>query len=164
MPNIDKRGVVTGGDRYSGVVYVKPDGSRDEARSYTRWEEWVEREAKHLTSRKDVDETIDILIRQTGKFVREKIAEACTPLVQRIEQLEQTLGEFGYLGQWQEGVVYRAGNFVTLGGSLWHCNVNECSTRPSTENPDYSLAVKRGRDGKPGELRQPTNHSHVRAY
>jgi hypothetical protein len=31
------------------------------------------------------------------------------------------LGEFGYRGMFHEGIVYRAGNFVTLGGSLWHC-------------------------------------------
>ena len=83
-----------------------------------------------------------------AQFVKEQIAKASTPLKERIEQLEQTLGEFGYRGTWNEGIVYYAGNFVTLGGSLWHCNASETTSRPTTDNPDWSLAVKRGRDGK----------------
>jgi hypothetical protein len=57
------------------------------------------------------------LTKAIAQFVREQLA----PLRERIEQLEQTLGEFGYRGMFHEGIVYRAGNFVTLGGSLWHC-------------------------------------------
>ena len=133
-----------------GVVYLDKNGKEDDSRRFMTWEEWVEFHDKR--EGEIVDEMRHVLPCEVGKFVREQLA----PLKERIEQLEQTLGEFGYRGMWQEGIVYRAGNFVTLGGSLWHCNAEATTSRPSTDNPDYSLAVKRGRDGKSAEPRKPT--------
>jgi hypothetical protein len=57
-----------------------------------------------------------------------------------------------YRGVWQEADAYTMGDFVTLGGSLWHCNVAEdklTKAKPGT-GEDWTLAVKRGRDGKDG--------------
>jgi hypothetical protein len=143
---IDKAGNVSRGTRFNGVVYCDKDGKPDETRRFLTWEDWVEFHDKQDSQREEV------LPRAIGKFVREQVA----PLRERIEQLEQTLGEFGYRGVWQEGIVYRAGNFVTLGGSLWHCNVEQTTLRPTTDNSDWSLAVKRGRDGKAEPRRPPT--------
>jgi hypothetical protein len=103
-------------------------------------------------------------LRATRIFIDEQIAKACTPLKERIAILEDTLVEFGFKGQWAEGIVYRSGNFVTLGGSLWHCDVQVTTNRPTTDCKDWSLAVKRGRDA-PKEPRRPTaprmvGHNH----
>jgi hypothetical protein len=57
-----------------------------------------------------------------------------------------------YRGVWNEAEAYTMGDFVTLGGSLWHCNVPEdklTKAKPGT-GEDWTLAVKRGRDGKDG--------------
>lgn len=47
---------------------------------------------------------------------------------------------------WQPDVVYSKGDFVTLGGSLWHAN-KETAEKPGTSD-DWTLAVKKGRDGR----------------
>lgn len=65
-----------------------------------------------------------------------------------------------YRGVWKEGEEYTLGDFVTLGGSLWHCNFHaygdENDPNPGTKakpgtGEDWTLAVKRGRDGKDGK-------------
>lgn len=66
----------------------------------------------------------------------------------RIDQLEKRLddGPFKYMGPHVEGTDYRKGDFVTLGGSLWHCNY-QTRARPG-EGFDWTLCVKRGRDAR----------------
>ena len=51
-----------------------------------------------------------------------------------------------YKGVWREGDAYQPGNTTTWGGSLWHCN-SATSEKPGV-NGDWTLAVKRGRDGR----------------
>jgi hypothetical protein len=73
----------------------------------------------------------------------------------RIGKLEEALAEFKYRGHWQEGKEYRAGNFVSHGGAIHHCN-SDTSTKPGA-NGAWTLAVARGRDGKDApEQRSPT--------
>jgi hypothetical protein len=50
-----------------------------------------------------------------------------------------------YKGVWQAGE-YKRGATVTWGGSLWHCN-KATDTKPG-DSGDWTLAAKRGRDGK----------------
>lgn len=50
-----------------------------------------------------------------------------------------------YCGVFKEGHPYEVGDMVTWAGSLWHCNKDTIS-KPDSE--DWTLAVKRGRDGK----------------
>jgi hypothetical protein len=50
-----------------------------------------------------------------------------------------------YKGVWQAGE-YKRGATVTWGGSLWHCN-KTTDTKPG-DSADWTLAAKRGRDGK----------------
>lgn len=50
-----------------------------------------------------------------------------------------------YKGVWQPGE-FKRGSTVTWGGSLWHCN-KATDTKPG-ESGDWTLAAKRGRDGK----------------
>lgn len=43
---------------------------------------------------------------------------------------------------------YLAGDTVTWAGSLWHCNVTATKAKPGDGSTDWTLAVKKGRDGK----------------
>jgi hypothetical protein len=52
-----------------------------------------------------------------------------------------------YRGVHQEGRVYEEGDVVTWAGSLWHCN-EPTDTKPETNATAWTLAAKRGRDGK----------------
>ena len=64
-----------------------------------------------------------------------------------------------YRGVWQEGQSYQRGDTVTWGGALWHCNgagsADEAPGKPVEGSKAWTLAVKRGRDGKPGERGLP---------
>jgi hypothetical protein len=88
------------------------------------------------------------LLSGISQFVREEIAKATAPLRERIVDLQKGLEDFGYVGTWHEGSVYRRGNFVSLAGSMWSCCAEATTERPSTSSRDWILAVKRGRDGK----------------
>lgn len=54
-----------------------------------------------------------------------------------------------YRGVFQEGEHYAAGDTVTWGGSLWHCNAATFE-KPLDGSKSWQLAAKRGRDGKDG--------------
>ena len=71
----------------------------------------------------------------------------------RIDALEQQVkalqgGGLKYLGVWKDTERYAPGHFVTHHGSLWHCNRVNISTRPGSGDGAWTLAVKRGQDGK----------------
>jgi uncharacterized small protein (DUF1192 family) len=53
-------------------------------------------------------------------------------------------------GMWTDTVDYEAGDCVTLGGSQWCARVENKASRPDTDNENWFLTVKRGRDGKQG--------------
>ena len=54
---------------------------------------------------------------------------------------------------------YHQGDTVTWAGSLWHCNKSGTPAKPGDGSPDWTLAVKKGRDGreivKTERLQQP---------
>ncbi|SAK63559.1 Carbohydrate binding domain protein [Caballeronia pedi] len=52
-----------------------------------------------------------------------------------------------YRGVFVAGETYKAGDVVTWAGSLWHCNATT-DTKPDTGGDAWTLAAKRGRDGK----------------
>ena len=54
-----------------------------------------------------------------------------------------------YCGVFVEGKSYDVGELVTWGGSMWHCN-EATETKPGDGSRAWTLAVKRGRDGKGG--------------
>jgi hypothetical protein len=58
-----------------------------------------------------------------------------------------------YRGVWVEGTTYQPGDVVTWGGSA-HVAEIETSAKPETKDCGWRLAVKRGRDGKCGEVRK----------
>lgn len=53
-----------------------------------------------------------------------------------------------YCGIFKEGDRYVPGDLVTWGGCLWHCD-KETTEKPGAEG--WTLAVKKGRDGKDGK-------------
>jgi hypothetical protein len=60
-------------------------------------------------------------------------------------EYEWTLPTPAYCGVFKQGEEYAPGDFVTWGGSLWHCNER------TTDKPDagpWTLACKKGRDGR----------------
>jgi hypothetical protein len=68
----------------------------------------------------------------------------------RINNLEAQLEEaraVKYCGVWNSNKQYTKGQFVTHAGSVWHANVNT-TAKPSESHIDWTLAVKRGKDGR----------------
>jgi integrin beta 3 len=56
-----------------------------------------------------------------------------------------------YRGAFKEGEPYAPGDMVSFGGSLWHCDDTAPAIRPGEVGKGWSLAAKRGRDGKDGK-------------
>ena len=80
----------------------------------------------------------------------------CEPVDERTIALKFTRGEEThsyelvlpipiYRDVFKEGEEYQRGDLVTWGGSLWHCDT-PTKAKPGTD--DWTLAVKKGRDGK----------------
>ena len=53
-------------------------------------------------------------------------------------------------GVYQEGRTYEKGHVVAWAGSSWHCNAHT-TMKPGDGCSDWSLMVKKGRDGKDGK-------------
>lgn len=54
-----------------------------------------------------------------------------------------------YRGVFKHGEVYTPGHMTTFGGALWHCNSKTAEPPGGTPaNPAWTLAVRRGADGK----------------
>src|SRR5262245_2958997 len=85
-------------------------------------------------------------------FLREFVAEALSPLVKRIVELEaraiklEQAPAMKYCGVWEPERTYFIGDFVTQDGSLWHCARACTGVRPPAST--WTLAVKHGKDGK----------------
>lgn len=83
----------------------------------------------------------------------EGVAVATAGLVARVGKLEADLRKeraakaLPYRGIWKQGERYEAGEFVTYQGSIWHVEKRNHS-RPGDDPGAYTLAVKRGQDGK----------------
>lgn len=55
-----------------------------------------------------------------------------------------------YRGVYRDSETYERGDWVTWGGSGWHCNA-ETKERPGDGSKNWTLAIKKGRDGKDGD-------------
>lgn len=86
----------------------------------------------------------DSLFKAIGKVIGENRRE----LEQRIIKLEEAMKEFTFKGTWTEGAQYKRGNFVSMGGSIYHCE-HDTASRPGSDN-NWTIAVKSGRDGRDG--------------
>ncbi len=69
-------------------------------------------------------------------------------LVKRLEELEtRAVGGVRYEGVYENGRTYIRGSFVSSRGSVWHAD-RQTSARPGDPDSGWTLAVKRGRDGR----------------
>jgi len=102
------------------------------------------------------DELVVALAKGLAPFVR----EATAPLEARNAMNEQRIAELEgqiikleqrptmvYRGVYDPARTYFVGDFITDGGSLWHCNHACTGVRPPDEKC-WTLAVKHGRDAK----------------
>jgi hypothetical protein len=89
-------------------------------------------------------EVLQALAKAIVPFVQECISEAVAPLAQRIAELEAR-GSLKYCGVWSPEKSYAIGDFCTDHGSMWHCRVANCGSRPGSSD-DWQLAVQRGQD------------------
>jgi hypothetical protein len=62
-------------------------------------------------------------------------------------RVQKLAGTMSYEGVYEEGKSYKKGQFVTFGGSLWHCNA-PTSIQPGIGSSTWVLAVKKGRDAR----------------
>lgn len=53
-----------------------------------------------------------------------------------------------YKGVFKSGESYQKGDTVTWGGSMWHCDADTTDKPGELESKGWTLATKRGRDGK----------------
>jgi integrin beta 3 len=64
-----------------------------------------------------------------------------------VKRFELALPAMVYRGVYEAGRRYAPGDTVTFGGSSWHCNA-PTDAKPGETEKTWTLAVKRGRDGK----------------
>jgi hypothetical protein len=100
------------------------------------------------------------LMSAIGVVLVDEIERACKPLTERLAQLDKQIEKIErrkYVGVWAAGKNYEQGQFCTFDNSMWHCNLDGTEQRPGT-GPDWTLAIKRGRDGKDSDTarRLPT--------
>jgi len=70
----------------------------------------------------------------------------------RVEKFAFTVPVMIYRGVFKEGETYQRGDTVTWGGSLWHCDA-DTTDKPDGQQKHWTIAVRRGRDGKDGVLK-----------
>ena len=85
-------------------------------------------------------------IEAVAMFVDHEIKKRMEPLEKKIVELE-ALPKLRYCGTWSDDKTYAEGNFVTHGGSVWHCNAKSTARMPGNSD-DWVLAVKHGRDAR----------------
>ncbi|MDX0487531.1 hypothetical protein GOL97_26125 [Sinorhizobium medicae] len=79
---------------------------------------------------------------------------------ERVKEFAFTMPVVIDRGVYRDGSEYKAGDGVTWGGSFWIAQ-KDTSAKPDAGD-DWRLSVKRGRDGKHGEMKQAKAHSPVR--
>jgi hypothetical protein len=77
----------------------------------------------------ELERKLDLFAEEIGSFIRKEAA----PMT--------------YVGVWQAGVKYAPRTTVSYDGSMFHCN-EETTDKPGSAGGAWTLAVKRGRDGR----------------
>ncbi len=95
--------------------------------------------------------------RATGEMIREHVQQKLAPVLEELGAVKAELcalqdvvrseKSLKYRGVHEPSLAYDTGDTVTHGGSLWHCN-SLTKERPGEGSKAWTLAVKRGRDGK----------------
>lgn len=79
--------------------------------------------------------------------VKEGAVDRIAALEAKVEAIEDR--GVAYRGIWQAAEQYERGNLVTLDDSIWHANTST-RAKPGNGSKAWTLAVKRGADGKDG--------------
>jgi len=93
----------------------------------------------------------DLKVEQTGersfavRFIRGDI----------VKEFPFTIPVLIYRGVYQDGATYERGDTVTLSGSLWHADATTTARPEEHVKSAWTLAAKRGREGKPGQAGRP---------
>ena len=99
--------------------------------------------------------TLVELALERGTKASGKIVEGFGVLLAYLAKLEARVAEIelrgvAYKGVWQPALQYKLGDLVTYDGSIFHANTyTRC--KPGNGSTTWSLAVKRGADGKDAE-------------
>ena len=97
-----------------------------------------------------MDEAWGQLIAEEMKsYVARELAKLRAELSASFEQRVAALEEAGpkFRGVFHDGQIYSKGALVISGGSLWHCQVGETSSRPGADS-NWLLCVKAGQFSK----------------
>jgi hypothetical protein len=86
---------------------------------------------------------LDAIVRGLSQPIKQALGD----LERRIAALEQRPAGLKYVGTWDAETDYALNEGVTCGGSIWIARSPSRGLRPG-EGPEWTLAVKRGRDGK----------------
>ncbi len=76
-------------------------------------------------------------------------------------KIELAIPAMIYRGVYREAE-YQRGDTVTWGGSLWHCDADGTKEKPGDGSRNWTLAAKRGRDGKDGTTLPAKAHGPIR--
>lgn len=84
------------------------------------------------------------------ELIKAGVAEAIKAMGPQVtENVRKTLPKVEYRGVFTEGGTYARGDLATWGGSVWHCD-QETTEKPDGPSKHWTLAVKKGRDGRDG--------------
>ena len=75
----------------------------------------------------------------------------------------QNVRSMQYRGVWREAERYTPGDTATHNGSLWHCNAST-TDRPGEGSEAWTLAAKRGRDGKDAYVAPTDGKPNARVF
>lgn len=112
----------------------------------------------------DLD-AFDVVLKDDGRTVELAFEDGEKRFIR-----ELALPTMIYRGIYQEGREYERGDTVTFGGSLWHCNgggqpgewAGTTTEKPGDGAKAWTLAAKRGRDGKDFAGPQPRKDGPVK--
>lgn len=72
---------------------------------------------------------------------------------ERVKEFPVTFPALIYRDVYRPEKAYVRGDVVTFGGSMWHCNA-ATEEKPGDGSAAWTLAAKRGRDGRDGTLKE----------
>lgn len=94
--------------------------------------------------------TDDQLAEAIGIAIARVVEERCAALDAKIKRLEAAMEQLKFKGIWVEGAEYHTGNFVSLGGAIYHCCA-DTKSKPGNDDKSWLLVVPRARDGRDGK-------------
>jgi hypothetical protein len=121
--------------------------------AHGRWMRWHEQERYHamhqLGIHPEMKPNMRMLAGLAGAVLGSQhwLAKRCEEAEARIAVLESQPRSLAYRGVYREGEAYREGDTVTYRGNLYHCDTNT-TDKPDGHQRCWTLAVRRGRDGK----------------